>query len=107
MSEKRFSFLDGFSLRYTCICDNQKGYRTNGVLKQDEVLEMLNALYEENKQLKGRIQEYEEIKKKGLDVLGFYQEKLKNTTNHDDFQSVRDEIWIVKQVLLEMGVMNE
>ena len=52
MTEKRFIFLDGFSLRYTCICDNQKGYRTNGVLKQDEVLELLNQLHEENEQLK-------------------------------------------------------
>lgn len=52
MTEKRFIFLDGFSLRYTCICDNQKGHRTNGVLKQDEVLELLNHLHEENEQLK-------------------------------------------------------
>lgn len=58
---------------------------------------LMNQLHEEN----------EEMKKKGLDVLRFYQEKLKNTTNHDDFQSVRDEIWIVKQVLLEMGVVND
>lgn len=54
MTEKRFIFLDGFSLRYTCICDNQKGHRTNGVLKQDEVLELLNHLHEENEQLKQR-----------------------------------------------------
>ena len=60
MSEKRFTFLDGFSLRYACICDNQKGYRTDGVLKQDEVLELLNALHEENQSLKERIKELEE-----------------------------------------------
>ena len=55
MTEKRFTFLDGFSLRYTCICDNQKGYRTDGVLKQDEVVDLLNALHEENKSLKASI----------------------------------------------------
>lgn len=55
MTKKRFIFLDGFSLRYTCICDNQKGHRTNGVLKQDEVLELLNHLHEENEQLKSQL----------------------------------------------------
>lgn len=61
MTAKRFTFLDGSSLRYTCICDNQKGYRTNGVLKQDEVLELLNNLHEENEKLKLHLHILEEV----------------------------------------------
>lgn len=58
-----------------------------------DVLDLLNEQHEQ----------IEKMKSKGLKVLDFYLEKLKTT---NDFQGVRDEIWIVKQVLLEMGVIE-
>lgn len=80
-----------------------KRFKNNGTLIFDnktplntfEVVDKLNELHEEN----------QKMKQKGLKVLEFYINKLKNTNN--DIQSVRDEIWIVKHVLYEMGVLDE
>lgn len=51
--------------------------------------------------------ENDRIKTKGLDVLAFYESKLKDVVGTEDFQCVRDEIWIVRQVLYEMGVIDD
>ena len=52
-------------------------------------------------------EENDRIKTKGLDVLAFYESKLKDVVGTEDFQCVRDEIWIVRQVLYEMGVIDD
>lgn len=88
MTEKRFT-LKGLVEGVPNICDNGE------IIEQEEVVTLLNELHKEN----------QEMKQKGLMVLEFYINKLKNTNN--DIQSVRDEIWIVKDVLYEMGVLNE
>ena len=65
--------------------------------KVDERQTTINKLKEEN----------DRIKTKGLDVLAFYESKLKDAVGTEDFQCVRDEIWIVRQVLYEMGVIDD
>ena len=82
------------------VWDNENDERMTAL----NVTKKLNELSEENEQLK---EENDRIKTKGLDVLGFYESKLKNVIGTEDFQSVRDEIWIVRQVLYEMGVIND
>lgn len=47
------------------------------------------------------------IKTKGLKVLAFYESKLKDVVGTEDFQSVRDEIWIVRHILYEMDVIKD
>lgn len=88
MTEKRFT-LKGLIEGVPNICDN------NEIIEQEEVVMLLNELNEENQQMKSN----------GLNVLHFYENKLKNS-KRKDFQSVRDEIWIVKQVLYEMGILE-
>jgi len=91
MTEKRF--------KWVFIKDNELEFQDNGIVKRFEnyrLEEFLNELNDENQQMKSN----------GLNVLHFYENKLKNS-KRKDFQSVRDEIWIVKQVLYEMGILDD
>ena len=94
MTEKRFIRNIGGQIYDT---ENDKFYNEDYAGKsleyEDDVVVLLNEQHNE----------IENMKSKGLKVLDFYLEKLKTT---DDFQGVRDEIWIVKQVLFEMGVIE-
>lgn len=96
MSEQRFKKGDNLS----CV-DTETGksywYACNlcGLLNEQQAT--ISQLEEKN----------DRIKTKGLKVLAFYESKLKDVVGTEDFQSVRDEIWIVRQVLYEMGVIND
>jgi len=70
----------------------------------------LNAEYEwlkeENEELKKENEELSVMKLKGLKVLEFYEDKLKNA-DRKEFENAREELWIVKEVLCEMEVIKE
>lgn len=57
MNEKRFRKLQGY------MADNNRNYNNGDVYAMDftEVEDMLNELYEENKQLRKQIQNYEKL----------------------------------------------
>lgn len=97
MTEKRFKvnpMADGRgNIWYGLFDNNQSEYICDAWNGAERCCRLLNEQHEQ----------IEKIKLKGLKVLDFYLEKLKTT---DDFQGVRDEIWIVKQVLFEMGVIE-
>ena len=98
MSEKRFKFYSDDYL--VGIIDTATGKKLNHFATIDLLNEQqatISALKEEN----------DGIKTKGLDVLAFYESKLKDVVGTEDFQCVRDEIWIVRQVLYEMGVIDD
>jgi len=120
MTEKRYSRMTnhyGTSRTYcTGIYDNKNNRELQN---SNQVIMELNALNEENQKLltlsnmkKGALveavkqleEENRQMKNNGLNVLRFYEYKLKNAKK-EDFQSVRGELWIVKQVLYEMGVI--
>ena len=61
------------------------------------------ALKFENADLK---EENERLKSKGLKVLEFYEYKSKNA-DRKEFENAREELWIVKEVLYEMGVIKD
>jgi hypothetical protein len=84
---------------------NEKRFTINDcrVLSNEQILKILNSLIDENEQLK---QVINEMRDRGLNVLNFYEDKLKNAKN-ENFQEVRDELWIVKLVLYEMGVIDD
>lgn len=75
----------------------------------DELFEDVNRLEEENGQLqeenKGLNEQLSVMKSNGLKVLEFYEYKLKNA-DKKEFDNAREELWIVKEVLSEMGVIK-
>ena len=98
MSEKRFVCIDvGYGDDWY-ITDNGKR------LSEIEIVDLLNKQQVTINKLK---EENDRIKTKGLDILAFYESKLKDAVGTEDFQCVRDEIWIVRQVLYEMGVIDD
>ena len=117
---KRFSISQGYTDR--CCYD----WQNNQLFNFRETVELLNELNDENEQLKSSddITELETMimklkeenkelneqlsvmKSKGLKVLEFYEYKLKNADNKKEFDNAREELWIVKQVLCEMGVIK-
>lgn len=74
---------------------------------EEDFCRLFDKLNEQQATIQSLKEENDGIKTKGLDVLAFYESKLKNVVGTEDFQSVRDEIWIVRQVLYEMGVIND
>lgn len=99
MSEKRFKIDTTSEIGHIYI-NNQDGEHMSWI-------EVENTLNEQQATINKLKEENDGIKTKGLDVLAFYENKLKNVVGTEDFQSVRDEIWIVRQVLYEMGVIND
>lgn len=99
MSEQRFTIQKASGMYlHLPIFDNDVEMADGDVcILLNEQQATIQSLKEEN----------DGIKTKGLDVLAFYESKLKNVVGTEDFQSVRDEIWIVRQVLYEMGVIND
>lgn len=73
----------------------------------DGLNKIARIMNEQQSTIQSLKEENDRIKTKGLEVLAFYESKLKNVIGTEDFQSVRDEIWIVRQVLYEMGVIND
>ena len=101
MTEKRFT-IDNFGF----IFDDEE--------LVDDVVGLLNAQHEEIQQSKVLIKKYhnentdlikenEQLKLKGLEVLEFYVQKLKTS---DDIEKAREELFIVKQVLHSMGLIE-
>ena len=72
-------------------------------MRETELAQELSGLVDENEQLK---QVINEMRDRGLNVLNFYEDKLKNAKN-ENFQEVRDELWIVKLLLYEMGFIDD
>ena len=62
-------------------------------------------LEKENKELKRENEQLSVMKSNGLKVLEFYTYKLKNA-DKKEFDNAREELWIVKEVLSEMGVIK-
>lgn len=63
-------------------------------------------LKEKNKELKQEIEKLSTMKTKGLKVLEFYEDKLKHA-DKKELENAREELWIVKEVLCEMGVIKD
>ena len=58
MNKERFTFLEGFSLQYNCIMDNEKeGDKFSKVLTDEDILNLLNNLDETVKFQQESIQE--------------------------------------------------
>lgn len=76
----------------------------NGVLGLKDCCKIMNEQEAIINKLK---EDNDRIKTKGLDVLAFYESKIKDVVGTEDFQHVCDEIWIVRQVLYEMGVIDD
>ena len=76
----------------------------------EESVELLNSLSEEIDYLLTNMEKLEEenyrIKTKGLKLLDFYESKLIDVFGTEDYQEVCDEIWLVKFILYELGVLN-
>ena len=72
MTEKRFRVNDLVKYNYSEIGEYIDENHTDRPLRNDEVVELLNELYEENKQLKKHIEEHS-IDEKLLDDLYFNQ----------------------------------
>ena len=95
MIEKRFRYVDATDEVDEHIIDYDtephfEYYTLKGATDK------LNELVEENQQLKS----------KGLKVLEFYEDKLKNA-DRKEFENAKEELWIVKEVLCEMGVIKD
>ena len=93
-------------LQEMLIVNHQEGFSYN-MCYEDDVYSVTNKLNEQQATINKLKEENDRIKTKGLDILAFYESKLKDAVGTEDFQCVRDEIWIVKQVLYEMGVIDD
>lgn len=101
MSEERFYITDT-GLGLDTVSDEMYSFGD-----EEDFCRLFDKLNEQQSTIQSLKEENDGIKTKGLDVLAFYESKLKNVVGTEDFQSVRDEIWIVRQVLYEMGVIND
>jgi hypothetical protein len=101
MSEQRFYITDT-GLGLDTVSDEMYSFGD-----EEDFCRLFDKLNEQQSTIQSLKEENDGIKTKGLDVLAFYESKLKNVVGTEDFQSVRDEIWIVRQVLYEMGVIND
>ena len=93
-------------LQEMLIVNHQDGFSYN-MCDEDDVFSVATKLNEQQATINKLKEENDRIKTKGLDVLAFYESKLKDAVGTEDFQCVRDEIWIVRQVLYEIGVIDD
>ena len=63
------------------------------------------ALNEQHETIQEQKDTINEMRDKGLNVLNFYEDKLKNAKS-EEVQEVREELWIVKFLLYEMGIIE-
>ena len=94
------------ALQEMLIVNHQEGFSYN-MCDEDDVFSVATKLNEQQATINKLKEENDRIKTKGLDVLAFYESKLKDAVGTEDFQCVRDEIWIVRQVLYEIGVIDD
>ena len=94
-------FIKSYTFRYNY--GNKWDYDREKIL--DKFNEMDSEIKRLEKENKGLNEQLSAMKSNGLKVLEFYEYKLKNA-DKKEFENAREELWIVKEVLCEMGVIK-
>lgn len=106
-------YEDGKRLSYFQEEKEDEILKNNHKATVDRMLELreLNTEFKRiNKKLERENKELNEqlyvMKSNGLKVLEFYEYKLKNA-DREESENAREELWIVKEVLCEMGMIKD
>lgn len=100
MTKNRFEIVKSKLIKDGWVISDKLKQFTFPTLRGDK-----RALFSYCKALNELSKENERLKSKGLKVLEFYEYKLKNTDS-EEFENAREELWIVKEMLYEMGVIK-